>query len=335
MSQAPLKRRKWTDDRGLDYELPIKSHGDLGEAEASEAARTGDSFASVEESVDKLFENIRALCRASERIENSPLKQVMRDTFYLWKGVRTRSAIRARLRHCFEDDTKGRKDGQKALLCLCRIYHCVCTFVEAAEKLPLSDSFEVVPVPYQRLEASNPGRESTSPTLVAKRLGLTFHGNVWANYLARETSNFAKLVRKKRRMNCVHAEIRAIHYHTLHLSCHAGSSTHTYIGCSKLCCLLCYWFIRWHGQFTTRGSHETIFHLWDLPMREVGEDEVFMKATARLLNTVLTVLRDLSRKPRPPTGRDLLAQSSAALSSAQIIVEKESAPLERPKREME
>ena len=70
-------------------------------------------------------------------------------------------------------------------------------------------------------------------------------------------------------------------------------------------------------------------------MREVGEDEVFMKATARLLNTVLTVLRDLSRKPRPPTGRDLLAQSSAALSSAQIIVEKDSAPLERPKREME
>ena len=337
--QFPLRRRKWTDDKGLEYDLTVTSLSDLSEDESSVATLTASSLASVSDSVERLFRDVGTLCQASKSINTSLLKQVMCNAFHLWKGARTQSAMRTYLLRYFGNDLKRRKDAQKALLCLCRVYHCVCNFIEAAEKLQISNSFKWVAIPYQALDLPGTRSNPASPLSVARRLGLTVSGNAWTSFLIREAPKFRNLVNERRQNSNFHAEIQAIVFHYLYSSAHEKKHTHPYIGCSRRCCSLCYLFILIHGEFRVRCTHESILHRWNLPTRHVeAENEALLKlrsTTTRLLDTLKNILRELFKEPRPPSHREQLAQSSAALSSAQIVAEKESAPLERSHREVE
>ena len=337
--QFPLKRRKWTDDKGLEYDLTVASLSDLSEDESSVATLTASSLASVNDGVERLFRDVGTLCQTPKSVSTNLLKQIMCNGFHLWKGARTQSAMRTHLLRYFENDPKRRKDAQKALLCLCRVYHCVYNFIEAAEKLQISNSFKWIAIAYQPLNLPGTSLHPPSPLSVARRLGLTISGNAWTSFFIREAPKFRNLVNERRQKSNVHAEIQAIFFHYLYSSAHEKKHTHPYIGCSRHCCSLCYLFILIHGEFRVRCTHETILHRWNLPARHVkGENEALLKVrstTRRLLDTLKNILRELFKEPRPPTRREQLAQSSAALSSAQIAAEKESAPLERSHREVE
>lgn len=338
-SQPVLVRRKWTDHEGFQYQLPVTSLPRYGKTEASESVLTGQSLASADFSVEKVFEDILQLSK-SEVPEKLHVKRVMGSMFHLWREARTRSAISGYLHRYFKEASSQRKDALKSLLCLCRIYHCVENFVEAAEMSSAFQSIECEAVACQRSNAEAPGPEFSTPLQVADRLGIPVHHDTWSCYLVREAPRFAKLIREKRSKQYLHAEIQALNYHDLHISTDEKKLIHPYVGCSRRCCLLCYSLIDLRGDFRVRGTHETVIHRWNIPKNHaaVGADAALTKArvaTVRLLQRVVRILCELLKAPHPVTSGQLLAQSSVALSSAQITVEKGLAPLERSARELE
>lgn len=146
------------------------------------------------------------------------------------------------------------------------------------------------------------------------------------------------LMKHKRYKYHVHAKIRTLQYHDLCVPPDEGSFTHPYIGFSKRCCWLCYSFILFHGQFRIRGTHESIMHRWGVSVQPTtGKSETlsrYEQTTSRLLQKIKLVLATILSLPYPLRGIELLAKSSAAISSAQITMEKESAQLERFSREL-
>lgn len=340
VSKLPcLKVRKWTDDNELEYEIPLE-HAAGGDEETSEAVWTGQSFKDVDVGIDEYFQIIEKLCdektpKAQERL----LKQLMCTTLHLWKGARTRSAVKSYLHHYFGANLQQEKQAKKAILCLCKIYHCVCSFVEAAEKLPMFKSVKCVEIsPNLSAPKMADAEPAATPLDVSERLGLHVKGRGWTNYLNRQSPRFASLVKERRRKHHFHAEIQALYSRDILLSPEEREQTHPYIGCSRRCCWLCYAFLLLHSGFKMRGTHETVMYRWDLPADisiPEGAATEFLTARTRLLDLLKKIVQGLFDAPHPSSGKDLLAQSSCALSSAQVMVEQEVAKLERPSRETE
>lgn len=333
--------RQWTDDKGNEYEFKITSPSECNDDKVSEAVLTGDTLSGVDETVQTLFEKVEKVCHGSTDSHETLLKEVIRTSFELWKEARTQSAMRAYLNCYFGDDGRARKNALNALLCLCRIHHCVSTFVAAAEDLEISDSFDYVRVPPPSAShlSAPPYSKERSPISAATRLGLTVSGDIWSTYFVREASRFGKLVVEHRRKCHFHAEIQTVAYYIQHSTTHEKTTVHPYIGCSRRCCSLCYLFIMSYGGFRVRGSHETILHRWNLPIDLVYSQSQrspqLHSAAVGLLLRLKQILQQLLKGTRPPSPRQLLAQSSAALSSALIEAEQESARLERSDREIE
>lgn len=335
-----LKSRIWIDDNGFEFEIPTNPSAQVDEV--SEAVLTGESFKDVDVSVSDLFDKIHSLCSAElfRKTQEVLLKQLIHSAFDLWKGARTQSAIIAYLHRHFGENRKRKREAEKALLFLCKIYYGVHNFIEAAERLRIFKSVECAPVRYQ---ASGPENDAnprqTLPLEVAKSLGVIVYRPDWIDYLNREGSRFTTLLREKCYKRHFHAEVQTLHHHDFLLSPDERKHTHPYIGCSRRCCLLCYFFILAHGGFGVRGTHETIMHRWEIPKHfPVGNADPitkFRSATKRLLNIVKNILQELFTKTYPVTQPELLAQSSGALSSAQIVLEKESAQLEKSHREVQ
>lgn len=141
-TQPLLKSRIWIDDNGFEFEIPTNPPAQVDEV--SEAVLTGKSFKDLDVSVSGLFDNIHILCSAevSQETQEYLLKQLMHSTFDLWKGTRTQSAIKAYLHGHFGESRKRKREAEKALLFLCKIYYGVHTFVEGAEKLRIFKSVE-------------------------------------------------------------------------------------------------------------------------------------------------------------------------------------------------
>lgn len=80
-------------------------------------------------------------------------------------------------------------------------------------------------------------------------------------------------------------------------------------------------------------------HRWDIPQKiPIGKDfstKNFSLAAERQLNILKSILQQLFNMPYPVGQRQLLAQSSRALSSAQVILDKELAKFERSHREIQ
>ncbi|EXJ69260.1 uncharacterized protein A1O5_07296 [Cladophialophora psammophila CBS 110553] len=338
-SQPFLKTRLWIDDNGFEFAIPtnLRAQG-YG---LSETVATGESFQNVDSSVSDLFEKVHKLCaEESRRSQEELLKQVMHITFDLWKGARTRSAIKAYLHQYFGDCRKHKAEAEKALLFLCKIYYGVRSFIEAAERPPAFKSIQCVPVHYQASGANhNFDSKQTTPLTVARRLGINVQQPGWIKYLIGEGTKFATLLQQKRRKPHFHAEIQVLQSHDFLSSPDERKHTHPYIGCSRRCCLLCYLFIRSYGGFDVRGTHQTIIHRWEIPEHTiVGKADPitkFRSATERFLNIVRSILQRLFNMTYPISQSQLLAQSSDALSSARSTSEKESAQLEKSHRELE
>ncbi|KAL7943154.1 hypothetical protein V8C42DRAFT_359295 [Trichoderma barbatum] len=134
-----LRTRKWTDDSGLEYD--IISENPAGEDDMSEAALTGQSFKDIDISIDGYFQTIEKLCEEeTPETRNRLLKNLMRMTLELWKGARTRSAVKSRLRRYFGEYQTKRNEAEKTLRFMSKIYYNARNFIEAAEKLPMFKS---------------------------------------------------------------------------------------------------------------------------------------------------------------------------------------------------
>lgn len=338
-SQPLLKTRIWTDDNGYEFEIPINPLAQVDEI--SEAVQTGESLKDIDIVVSDLFEKIHKLCaEVCPETQETLLKQLMYSMFDLWKGGRTQSAIKSYLHQHFGENRKRKREAERALLLLCKIYCGVRDFIDAAERLRIFKSIQYVPIRYQASSLdSDTSPRQTTPLEVAKCLGVTVQRPDWIGYLNREGTRFATLLKEKRYKRHFHAEIQALHHHGFSLSPDERKHTHPYIGCSRRCCLLCYFFILVHGGFGVRGTHETIIHRWEIPKHflvgHAGPVTDFQCATERLLDIVKRILQGLFKMSYPANHRELLAQSSDALSSAQIIPEKESTPLEKSQREIQ
>ena len=340
-TQPVLQSRTWIDDSGFEFEIPTNP---LAEADkVSEAVLTGESFKDLDVSVGDLFSTIHNLCReeVSQETQDILLKQLMHSLFDLWKGARTQSAVKAYLHRHFGENRKRKREAEKALLFLCKIYHGVYTFIEAAERLRIFKSVECVPVRYNKVPGPNNDANPRQriPLEVAKNLGVPVYRADWIDYLSREGSRFSNLLKEKRNKRHFHAEIQILHHHDFLLSLGEKKHTHPYIGCSRRCCFLCYFFILAHGCFRVRGTHKTVMHRWEIPNQfpvgNTGAITKFRLATERLSDTVKSILRDLFKMSYPISKPELLAQSSDALSSTQVVLEKELERLEKSHQELQ
>lgn len=266
--------------------------------------------------------------------QESLLKELMAATLGLWKSVRHQSAIKTRLRNQFQNARQWLKRQNAvitALKFLSRVYLGVVTFIEAAEKMSMFQSIECVPVTVPPVQSEH-GPSPETPLEAIEGLGIRVTGDGWIDYLQRQATkgNFHRLREQKRHM---HAELQVLYNHDVFYTPTNGVFyVHPYIGCSKRCCLLCYCFILAHGGFKLRGTHETIMHRWELPTVSSAADSYakFRSAIEHLFHIVIAILRNLLQKSYPPTHIELLAQSSAALSTAQTVLDQELSQMEKP-----
>jgi hypothetical protein len=335
-----VKNLSWIDDKGNDFKIPASSSTTKVNAE-SETAMTGGSWEIIHAEVSVMFDKVNELCQlnqigdAAVRFTDSQaslLKELMSTALTVWKSVRHRSAIKTRLQTHFRNVKQGLKRQNTvitALKFLSRVYLSVVTFIDAAEKTPMFRSIECVPIkvpPQQFYYDPSPG----TPMEVLKRLRIRVTGDGWVRYLQQRTTkvNFLRLRKQKPHMHC---ELQILHeYDAFYRSRDDASYVHPYIGCSKRCCLLCYCFILAHGEFKVRGTHETVTHRWQLPTIFPSADAQakFRTATEHLYRTVVGILQSLFQKCYPLIPLELLAQSSAALSTARTVSDQESGQME-------
>lgn len=109
-----------------------------------------------------------------------------------------------------------------------------------------------------------------------------------------------------------------------------------YIGCSKLCCLLCWLLLRVHGGYHVRGTHETIMHRWEMPpiLLSDAHSSEYQPILQDFLCLKKIILQQLLDQSFPLKHPKLLAQSSAALSTIETVLEREKAQMEKPQLNM-
>ncbi|UKZ75490.1 hypothetical protein TrVFT333_003176 [Trichoderma virens FT-333] len=333
-----LNTKVWIDDKGFEYEIPSEHPACDGE-EISEAVLTGQSFKDVDVGIFEYFQTIEKLC-GEEILETQDflLKNLMRMTLELWKGARTRAAVKSHLRRYFGEDPTRQKEAEKILCFTAKIYQIVRIFIEAAERLPVFKSIELVEVSPRQSAPKNATTRPSTPLEACKRLGISVNNINGINYLSQLSKKFGVMVKERRNKHHFHAEIQMLCSRDALLSCDERKQTHPYIGCSRRCCMLCYAFLRFYGGFKMRGTHETVMHRWEIPLSaSIREDFAtdYRVAKIRTVNFLKHIIRDLITMPHPASRQQLLAQSSCALSSAQVMVEKEVETLEHPIRERE
>ena len=206
--------------------------------------------------------------------------------------------------------------------------------------MPIFKSVECIPIPLQPAiptkATPNPVRAQATPMQTAKGLGLYVRGLGWLRHL--ESTAIKNSFRKLRGEKCsVHAEIQLLSHQTqLIKSRHENGCAHPNIGCSKLCCLLCWLLLRVHGAYHVRGTHETITHRWEIPTVLLTEAYTaeYQPVLKHFLGIIRTVLQNLLDQPFPLRHPKLLAQSSAALSTTQTVLDREKAQMEKPQLNM-
>ena len=206
--------------------------------------------------------------------------------------------------------------------------------------MPIFKSVECIPIPLQPAiltkATPNPVRAQATPLEIAKSLGLYVRGVGWLRHLENKAikNSFRKLRAEKR---SIHAEIQLLSHQTQFTkSRHEDGCVHPYIGCSKLCCLLCWLLLRVHGAYHVRGTHETIMHRWEIPTvllteAYTAEHQPIMQQFLGVVKRLLQILVD---QPFPLRHPMLLAQSSAALSTTQTVLDREKAQMEKPQLDM-
>ncbi|KIN97409.1 hypothetical protein M404DRAFT_893390 [Pisolithus tinctorius Marx 270] len=185
-----------------------------------------------------------------------------------------------------------------------RLRSCYYTLVEAAETFPGFANLSIMLV-------DKPASHNFPPTLPSlddlfKRLELplnpaTVQKFVGDTTIATVRQDFLKLQHKAFSQTlATHAEIQLVFYIAQRM--HPEILTkefHPYIGCSKLCCFLCFTFLRFFGQygpfFKVRGCHGRVYPLWSLPDASGLHVDMCMELYLALRKTLYHMSREMTR----------------------------------------
>lgn len=339
-----LHTRSWIDDNGNEFQFLVAP---LVEAEnVSRAASSAQSLENIKDEVNSLFKLLDQVSSLDENgddhLSRAILQQLLPSLFSVWRSPRFQASIKARLRARFQGSQNSEKkqhEAVTALKYLCRVYYSVDTFIQAAQSMPIFKSVECIPIPLQPASptkaTSNTIRAQATPLETAKSLGLYVRGVGWLHHL--ENTSIKNSFRKLRGEKChVHAETQLLYHHNqISGSRHEDGIVHPYIGCSKLCCLLCWLLLRVHGAYRVRGTHETIMHRWGIPTALLTEAYTeYMPVLHDFLGLIRMLLQNLLNQPFPLRHPMLLAQSSAALSTTETVLDREIAQMEKSQLNM-
>jgi hypothetical protein len=249
------------------------------------------------------------------QVPQIPTKNLLKKVYRIVRHPRQRPALKGLLRQAFHDDKGLFKQAWVSLLYLTRIFLAAVTFVDFATKSTFTCiKFQQVPAVVACGPQNSDGR---CPTEVLGSLGHSFLTQNWRDFfqIPKKVADFIELSRSPR---TVHAEVQLILYTEVLTRAHENltSKVFPYIGCSRKCCFFCELFRIGHGTFQARGTHLTLFPLWALPRTFPLQSLHFLRQFSMLLRNNLQGVLNL---PYPPPRRNLLQQSSAALSTAQAV----------------
>jgi hypothetical protein len=340
-TQEIARSRTWSDNNGFIFHIPINRPSTP--ARGSDAVSIEMSASEGANDLSNIIESINKLLQAdiAEDTRDDALRKLMKGTFEQWKGIRTRSSIKAFLYRNFASETKKRKEAENALIFLAKVHYSVLTFIRAAELIPIFKSVRCVPFHYARPKA-NPGPKAHGhhPMEVSENLGIQVNKTGWSKMFDENAPKIDDLLNEKRKKFHFHAELQTLYYYDHVLSLKEQGRTHPYMGCSRRNCALCYLFLRGHGRFGSRGTHGSILHRWDVPepisdsSGSYPVNNSLQHGLEPFVATLKFVLQKLLERPCPVRNHELRAQSSKALSSAQFLAEKELVAMERSPRDI-
>ncbi|ORY17504.1 hypothetical protein BCR34DRAFT_474885 [Clohesyomyces aquaticus] len=332
--QPFLQFREWEDDHGYRYQFRVDQSE--GACERSDEAASAASAGDMDPGMDALAADIQQLSAFAtpEEVDSSLLKRIMCSTYLVWSSVKTRASFKACLKRLFSNG-QARAIAEKALLFLCRIHYSVEIFIETVEKVPAFRSIECVPVPDESFTRPHFASRNTTPLGFAKSLGIDCRRRELVDWLTlpKNSAAFDTLLGEKRHVHC---EIQVLHFmDQATLSSTQRYKVHPYIGCSRLCCYLCYCFLLSYGGIRARGTHEVVMNKWEIPMhRPAGRYSSKVDfAAQRFFQFLKNELQSRLNCITTPSKVALRAQSSVGLSTAKSILEEEVAEMERSELE--
>lgn len=328
----PPRDLKWTDHEGNTLEFPNAPACESGSR--SDSAVTGESLLNVDNKIGSVLAKIQDFCKHAPSITTlarfTPsqillMRGVMSDSLRIWRSVRHESATIARLYDRFWGQQNAAKRVNvfvTALKYLGRTCLAVETFIEAAEKMPMFRSIQFEAIKPHLSRNSIPVAQRT-PLELLERIGFEVRNQEWIEHLQKN-----RTVRKFQETRChkrfLHAELQVLNFFTLlPVARDKTAHVHQFIGCSKLCCLLCYCLVLAHGKFKMRGTHRTVMHRWEFPPA-IG----LGPAANHLYEIVLDLLEGTLSRPFRDRHSVALAQSSAAISTARTVPDQDLGQME-------
>jgi hypothetical protein len=133
-------------------------------------------------------------------------------------------------------------------------------------------------------------------------------GQKWT--LSRLEREFMK--RQRQKLN-IHAEVQLLmHLNTANAS---GSGIFPYIGCSKLCCFMCYSFIQSYGHFNARGCHGRLFKPWTVPKMEL----LLPEQVGRISEAVISLQNVIVKKLVTPVAGKVRHERTSVFGGSSLI----------------
>lgn len=308
--------RDWEDNNHLHFRLRLD---ETDEESTSDKAVDCLSDQNEEGLVQEMYREIRSLFGTvpTRHDQLIPTRNLLRNLYRILRHSRQRPALKGLLRQAVRNNQRLFKQTWTSMLYLARTFYAAVAFVDLATRLDLGS------IQFQQIPAAVAWRPSVSdnrsPVEVLASLGCPPPSKEWRDFFQSRgrVKEFIRLSSSKRKT--VHGEVQLIlHVESLaHSRERLPGTVHPYIGCSKKCCFFCDLFRVRHGYFQARGTHQTLFPLWGLP-------GILPQYSLPILRQFSGPLRDILRSvftasSCPPPHRDLLQQSSAALSTAQAV----------------
>ncbi|KAI0009647.1 hypothetical protein F4779DRAFT_617415 [Xylariaceae sp. FL0662B] len=305
--------RDWEDNNGLCFSFRLDGAGEkFSSDKAVDCLSDQEEEALVQEASSEI-QNIFG--KTFHEVPQIPTKNLLKKVYYIVRHPRQRPALKTLLRRMLHDDERPFTKAWASLLYLTRIFYAAVTFVDLATRSGfVSIKFRQLP-PVAARKPRNSDKGSLSKVLAS--LGGARLTQGWRDFF-QTPKTVKEFVRQSRLKKSVHGEVQLILHivNRTHAPEQITGKVFPYMGCSKKCCFFCELFRTQHGAFQARGTHQTLFPLWALP-------QTLPQSSLGLLRRFSELLRDILRgvlsMPYPPLRRDLLQQSSAALSTAQAV----------------
>lgn len=332
-SQRPLQLREWEDNHGLRFEFhPNGNGGGLVSDETINSLSNEEDNVAVTEA----FQEIQSIFGYTDPItvHLNRTKNLLKSVYVILRRPRQRPALKNLLRQGLHGNEKVFRKTWDALLFLARIFFAAVTVVDFTSRLKNLTSVDFVPVPASMVTAKTwPELHKKSPIEALESLECLPQAEGWIRFLQGKgtTKRYMEILRMER---TVHAEVQMIYYLKTRPEVARGltGKVFPYIGCSRKCCFFCDVFRILHGECSARGTHETVFPRWALPQAPATPETLawstpLMRGFSAFLKRLL---RTMLKMPYPLPHRDLLQQSSAALSTAQALQPEKVSYSERP-----